>query len=439
MLFVSSTISKKIKVLGLVWLCGITLAKAQTENSPYSRYGLGDIVPSQNIITRGMGGISSAYSDFQSVNFANPASYARLKATTLDVGLDFTSRTLRSTNPPSKFSAYSPNISYLQLGIPLLKNRNWGMNLGLRPVTKISYKISRGERLNTGTLNDSVSTIFEGNGGGYEVFAGTGFSIGKFRIGANVGYLFGSKDYSTRRTFINDSVLYYASNHETQANYGGLMVDGGIQYSTKIGKKMSLHLGVNGSLQQNLSGSQDKIRETFAFNSNTGGTDSIDVVDRETDISGKVKYPASYGFGVILSRDAKWIIGADYQKTLWSDYRFFGEKDLTRDSWKASFGGQIIPDALTGKTYFSRVAYRAGFNFGKDYVSVDKELPVYSITLGTGLPMRRPMYTNQASVINIGLEFGRRGNKDNLIRESFFRFAIGLNLSDIWFIKRKYQ
>ncbi|HRF27774.1 MAG TPA: hypothetical protein PKW54_10550, partial [Ferruginibacter sp.] len=30
------------------------------ENSPYSRYGLGDIVPNQNVVNRGMGGLSIA-------------------------------------------------------------------------------------------------------------------------------------------------------------------------------------------------------------------------------------------------------------------------------------------------------------------------------------------------------------------------------------------
>lgn len=439
MLSVSSTIAKKIKVLSIVWLCGISLAKAQTENSPFSRYGLGDLVPSQNILTRGMGGVSSAYSDYQAVNFANPASYARLKATTLDVGIDFTSRTLRSTDPPSKFSAYSPNISYLQLGIPLLKSRNWGMNIGLRPVTKVAYKISRREKLTTGNLNDSINTLFEGNGGGYSVYAGTGFSVGHFRVGFNVGYLFGSKDYSTRRSFVNDSILYYSSNHETSTNYGGLLLDGGIQYSVKVSKDMSLHLGVNGTLQQNLNASQDKVRETFTYNSNTGGTDTIDVVDRETEVKGKIKYPGTYAFGAILSKDAKWLLGVNYEATQWSKYEYYGTKDATQDSWKFSLGGQLVPDALRGKTYFSRVAYRAGFSYGKDYVNVDGDLPVYTINLGLGLPMRRPMYTNQSSVINLGLEFGRRGNKDNLIRESFFRFAVGLNLSDIWFIKRKYQ
>ena len=39
------------------------------DNSPYSRYGIGDLVPQTNIFTRGMGGLSAAYIDnFSAIN-----------------------------------------------------------------------------------------------------------------------------------------------------------------------------------------------------------------------------------------------------------------------------------------------------------------------------------------------------------------------------------
>ena len=60
--------------IGLQLLTGIVLL-AQ-DNSPYSRYGLGDLTPNTNIVNRGMGSFSAAYSDPLSINFSNPASYA---------------------------------------------------------------------------------------------------------------------------------------------------------------------------------------------------------------------------------------------------------------------------------------------------------------------------------------------------------------------------
>ena len=46
------------------------------DNSPYSRFGIGDLVPQSHILSRGMAGISAAYSDRLSINFNNPASYS---------------------------------------------------------------------------------------------------------------------------------------------------------------------------------------------------------------------------------------------------------------------------------------------------------------------------------------------------------------------------
>src|SRR5688500_18234709 len=52
-------------------------ANAQ-DNSPYSRYGIGDLVPHSNVVNRGMGGIIAGYTSRLNVNFNNPASLAGL-------------------------------------------------------------------------------------------------------------------------------------------------------------------------------------------------------------------------------------------------------------------------------------------------------------------------------------------------------------------------
>src|SRR5690349_12248253 len=171
MLSASSTMCKKIKLLGILTVLVAGVSHAQTENSPYSRYGLGDQLPSKNIISRGMGGVSAAYADVISVNFQNPASYARLKRATFDFGLEIDNRTLKAIDPPRKFSSTSPIISYIQLAFPLSTKRNWGMNIGLKPATRINYSIEKQELFGRGEY-DSTNTLFEGNGGTYEVYTG---------------------------------------------------------------------------------------------------------------------------------------------------------------------------------------------------------------------------------------------------------------------------
>src|SRR6266498_4974936 len=96
----------------------ITLIVLAQDNSPYSRYGLGDLAPRTNIVTRGMGSFSAGYADPLSINFNNPASYSSFlsyieerskKATSgrvlLDVGMNFDGHTLREGSSPEKFTS----------------------------------------------------------------------------------------------------------------------------------------------------------------------------------------------------------------------------------------------------------------------------------------------------------------------------------------------
>jgi hypothetical protein len=42
-------------------------------------------------------------------------------------------------------------------------------------------------------------------------------------------------------------------------------------------------------------------------------------------------------------------------------------------------------------------------------------------------------------MLNLAFEYLKRGNNNNLLKENLFRFSVGLNLSDLWFGKRKYD
>ncbi len=60
-------------------------AIAQNTNvSPYSRYGLGDINPSTTIPQFSMGGLGTGYTDPTFINLSNPAGNAFLSKTTFD-------------------------------------------------------------------------------------------------------------------------------------------------------------------------------------------------------------------------------------------------------------------------------------------------------------------------------------------------------------------
>lgn len=426
------------------------------DNSPYSRYGIGNLYPRMNVINRGMGGVSAAYSDIFSINYNNPASYAGFQVfqeqrskkvssarVILDAAVSYDSRKLAEPNTTRSFTSNDILFSHVYVGVPIRKN--WGLAFGIRPLSRISYDILRAEQLHTpsGTLIDSAFTEYSGSGGSFLPSIGTGFGTNNFRVGVNIGYLFGKKELITRRGFLSDTINYAASNHTTNTNYGGLFYTVGTQWLVDLSKKAVLRLGASGNWKQTINGSQDILRQTYTRNS-TGQEVQVDSVFSQADSKGSVIYPGTYTAGFMLDlapgqRTNGWNIGVDYAAGKWNDYRFFGAQDLVQNNWELRFGAQITPseNALQNGKLKS---YRIGFFTGRDYIKVGNDLPVYGFSLGLGLPLRNySRLTNQASVLNFGLEYIKRGNDQNLIKEDLFRLSLGLNFTDFWFGKRKYD
>ena len=421
-------------ILLLLMMFLLALQGKAQENSPYSRYGLGDFVPGQNILNRGMGGLSSAFADYSSVNFTNPASYASLKITTFDIGLDYNSRSLRALNPPRKFNSAYLIPSYMQIGLPLSKKKNWGMNIGLRPITRINYDILLNTRISG---IDSAQYSYLGNGGTYQAFTGMAYGTKNLSIGFNAGYMFGNKEYSTRLSFVNDTINYKTTNSADTTRFGGLFFNAGIQYKIKLNKKTILRLGFHGNLSTSMKATRNISRETIAYNPNAGVV-VIDSIYSSQDQKGTIVHPSSWGAGFMFEGENMWMFGGEIGVANWADYRYFGTADKMVNNWTGRIGGQFVPD-FKSSNYWQRVTYRIGASFGPDNVQLNKAIPQYMFSFGTGLPVRRNVYTNQYTTINTAFELGFRGNKSNDIRENIFRFSLGLSLSDIWFNKPKYQ
>lgn len=447
---------------------GLCLAVSGQDNAPYSRFGIGDLVPSTHVNTRGMGGISAGFTDFLSVNFNNPASYAAFEAgkevrskklasgrTILDVGINVDNRKLIQPAPRQSFTASNALFSYVQVGVPL--RRGWGLSFGIRPVSRISYKLERYEKLKdpiTGQPIDSTVTRFQGDGGSYLATIGTGLNLFRkerkngfeesLSFGVNAGYFFGKKDYSSRRTFINDTVEYAQANYETRTNYGNIYFNAGLQYRLPLAGNLLFTAGLFGNLGQNLNATQDRVRETFLYDAGAGYL-RLDSVSDSRNNKGTVRLPASYTVGFVIqklpltNKEGAWLLGVDLMQQRWDDYRFYGQTDSVGNKWELRIGGQVNPPP--GENFFRRLAYRLGFFTGPDYIQLRPKLPQYGVTMGVAVPIANynRLSPNQASVLNLSFEYIRRGNNDNRLRENLFRFSAGFSLSDIWFIKRKYD
>ncbi|MBN8832881.1 MAG: hypothetical protein J0H76_00750 [Sphingobacteriales bacterium] len=447
------------KRYGWVLLICLFFSATAQDNSPYSRYGIGDIVPNRNIISRSMGGVGVAFAVDTSLpyipvgmlNISNPASLGSLSSnsyinTLFDVGVEVDKHTLKSNTTPGKYTSNNINISYVQLGFPVaskkmeLKGMQWGLSFGLRPLTRINYKVEDNKRL---TNIDSVNLLYEGNGGISQANVSTGIRIKNFSFGLSTGYSFGSKDYSTRQTFINDTIAYYRNHSSRNTRIGGVFLNLGAQYQIKT-KNGLLQLGATAALQQNLTGTADELDETFTYNSYDEPV-SIDTVNYKNNNKGTVKLPATYSLG-FLYRNTHWLWGADFDYTAWDSYSFYGTKDpAVKNNWTLRVGAQYYAaDKFTPiNKYWRFVKYRTGAYFGPDYINIGKKRNEYGFSVGAGFPLtsfQRLRLGGEYVTLNTSLEVGVRGDKNSAsFRENFARFSFGISMGQRWFQKRKYD
>ncbi|HVX48520.1 MAG TPA: hypothetical protein VHB48_00125 [Chitinophagaceae bacterium] len=426
------------------------------ENSPFSRYGLGDLYPQQPAATRAMGGISAAYVNPQAINTVNPASYGFIPVVTFDVGITIDQRTLKSATPPSTYNSANFLPSYIQIATPIDRARGWGGVFGLRPAARINYSVEDVSR----TSVDSLQKLYQGNGGLTQAFMGIGKRWGKydstsFSIGLNVGYEFGRRETNNIINYI-DSTPYTKSNYGTTTSYGGFFFNPGVQLAirfkeksqkvTNLKRAMMLRLGAAATFKHDLTGDMNTIIETFDYDAN-GAMVPIDTIAIQNGINGKIKIPSNYVAGFTLSNMltdygiSKWSIGADYSASKWSDYTFFGQTDKLVNSWMVHTGAEFVPDPFS-QGLWGRSTYHVGYYTGKDYINADGNgYNVSAVTFGLGFMLKRyrGQYDNQQTLINTSFEIGKRGSAVNNITESFFKFSVGFSLSDLWFIKRRYD
>lgn len=404
----------------------VVTTRSNSENAPYSRFGLGEWASGINEQIKGMGSISSAYSNPYSINSDNPASYASLKLTTYEAGAQFSIRNVITTG--SSYATGSATLSHINIGIPLGKYA--GMCFGLKPVTHVYYRLQ-----DTSSIDSlgQVRHLYSGEGGLNYAFIGFAGKIKGFSLGFNFGYIFGTNRNSSELINLNDTSSLVNSGFTTSTKIGGVNYKLGASYETNLNKKLMLRIGATASLSQKLTANRDNYWLSYR---NSGGTYQIDTIKADSFSKGTYKLPFIYSAGFIIGDGLHWSAGLDYTATQWSQYTNYGIPDSLQNSMRIGIGGEYTPDPLSVYKYFQRVTYRLGFYYGTDEVKLrNTNLNYYAVTVGASLPFKRSQ-----DRINAAMEIGSRGTTANgLVRENFVKFSLGISLNDRWFVKRKYE
>jgi len=417
----------------LVLVCGLNAQAQVTTSSPYSRYGLGNIKGSLLPQFRAMGGISTAVSKvtgFNNINMQNPASYAGISLTTIDIGMSASVTNLTRNNLSE--SSFNSTFSHLAFAAPV--TRRSALSFGILPYSDLGYNYRNTVKVDTTTLNQ----LYEGEGGLSKAYLGYGYRFGDhLRIGGNLEYIFGNLQ-NTRATEFNSAGSYNAK-LQTKNSVAGLSYSYGIQYDFTLGKKTIVTLGYSGSTSGKVNSTLTSYATLYTRDQDGNESTAADTLNTVNNGKSNLTLPLIHNFGIAIQQNDKWLIGADFRMGKWSKTSINGVNQGLQDSWGASLGGQWTPDAFSYNSYLKRIDYRIGFNYDKTYIKIgNQDIKQMGASLGFGFPLPTANGGTAFYKINFTTELGQRGTlNNNLVKEQYINFHLGFTLNDTWF--RKYR
>ena len=426
-------------ILAFVLLLSYTDVFSQAE-SPYSIYGLGTLRNPVFSANAGMGFLAAPYASGVNINYANPASYASLTRTTIELGIMIDGAHISTGD--SGYRAANASINHFAIAlVPNAKHNAWAICLGLLPYSNVDYNFV--ENFNDPSLGQYAEN-FIGSGSLYNAYVGGAYKVKGFAIGANAGFIFGQLQYQKVVSFPADSADSYAVRKIQNVNMKSFSYNLGIQYQKLIyhnrddpdaRRDVYVFLGAYGSGGLKMAAKVNSYWDRYDFPTSTDAQTIIDTLQQNATQTGKITMPMNLGAGLMFGNERFWMIGADFKYNTWGNYTTFLNNGGLVNSWQASLGMQITPH-YDNLNYLQRVQYRLGAYYGKSEISFQGDhLSQAGATFGLGFPFKTIAH------INIGGDFGEMGDPANkqVVQETYYRFTVGFVLNDIWFVKRKFD
>ena len=123
----------------LTMVTGMAIAQNNT-NSPYTRYGYGDLSDQNFGNSKAMGGIAFGLRDGAQINPLNPASYTAIDSLTFLFEGGVSLQNMNISGGGVKLNAKNSSFDYLAMQFRL--HRRLAMSIGLLPFSNVGYTVS---------------------------------------------------------------------------------------------------------------------------------------------------------------------------------------------------------------------------------------------------------------------------------------------------------
>ena len=418
-------------------------AKAQTTDAlgsftPYSMFGVGEVIHQGTVFNRTMGGIGQGLRDNRYINYLNPAALTARdpRAFMLDFGVQSHNSYLSDGKVSSAYNAF--NMHHLVIAFPVYKRAS--MVMGVVPYSQVGYKFS-GKDLRPEIVSEYGDVVYQysGEGGVNQLFFGAATPINKnFSVGVQGMYYFGTIDRKSNVVF-NSSASMGSLFTGYDAVLGSFAAKLGLQYMGVASDGRFLSAGASYLLASNLRG--DLTRYAYSM---VGSVQ--DTLYTETVNGAGMEIPSEFALGLAFGKKAydregvnKWMIGFDYSRQDWSGAKFAatpGVRFSPALSNAFKLGFELTPDRYDIRYFWRRWTYRAGAYYEQSYMKLNgQQVRAYGITLGASIPIFQ-----LSNMLNVGIDMGQRGSvKDGLVRERYVMLQIGISLYDLWFKRYRYD
>lgn len=387
-------------------------------NSPYTRFGYGQLSNEGFSRSQGMGGIGYGLRSNQTINPANPASYSDIDSTSFMFAFGVSIIGSRFSSDGNSASMLNGNLDYLAMEFPITK---WmGLSAGLTPYSMVGYNYNFKDSLIVpgDTSYSKYTQTFAGSGGINQAYLG--FSIDFFKhlsLGLNAYYMYGSishaRDLSwsgVGKVSTTQADVLYVKNFNYRL---------GLQYHTSIGASDNMTLGMI---------FENKTPLNSSLTVTTIGNDTV-----TQHYTNSFDLPTVFGGGFTYTHNNKLTIGADYCFQGYSNARYYGVLDSLKNYSKFAAGFEYTKNPR-GNKYFDRVKWRGGVNYTNSYIILnDKRIPRYALDFGMGLPLK----TSQ-TYLNFYLEYSLNGHAQATgLQEQYIKLGLNVSFNEHWFEKRQ--
>lgn len=325
---------KKIFVVSFI-SAGYFLNAQSLGNSPYAKYGIGDVKYDNTIETASMGGISTAFiSDFTSnFNFANPANNANFELTSIKLEATNENNYFKSNFNDMKSTKHSTYLSNIALAFPVSSKVKMG--LFYQPYSSKSYDISTTQLSDDKTIG--YKNAFKGNGTLNTAGVAVSYKINQeFAVGARANLYFGDLYDLTEFSATNSE---YINGYETKNRIRNFNFTLGTSYqtlNTRTDKKLTI--GATATFGNTRNVTTQYTNSTYRYADANGTKTDESIMQQEIEKS-KNLLPFEASVGVGYGSENHWFISGqvDYKKG--ETINYFGNNFDLQDSYRVSAGG----------------------------------------------------------------------------------------------------